>query len=273
MSMNRIARVVIATSAMLLTGAGAQAALQLLQFEPTPVSPSLPEFSWTGPGGNFVTGTGTVGNGDGDLAVNAQTPGGIEVDTPLVVAGVPNSTIDGNGTHFFDVTMDLSSATNPADLKDTGALILVAQGQAVQGLSGGSFQMWTTPATDVVGQAPVLLLSGTLTNNSISVGLGGTSAGYQTAQVTYTGGAILNALLAAGGSPAGGSASISLVSLDGPIGVVDQGPLVPGVLDNAAVLPFDANSNGVFDTPAVPEPASMGILLAAGALGLRRRRA
>jgi hypothetical protein len=257
---------------MLLTGAGAHGALQLLEFNPNPISGSLPEFSWTGPGGQFVTGPGVVGNGDGDVAVPSQTPGGLEVDTPLVVPGVPNSIIDANGTSFYDVTMTLSSSTNPGDLKDTGAVILVAQNEAVQGLSNGSFQIFTTPATDVPGQLPVLLLSGTLTNNAIAVGLGGTSAGYQTAQITYTGGAILTALLAAGGTPTGGSASISLVSLDGPIGVTDTGVVIPTVLDSAAIRPFDADSNGVFDTPSVPEPASMGLLLSVGALGLRRRR-
>jgi hypothetical protein len=269
----RISKVVVAMSAMLLTGAAAHGALQLLQFEPTPVSPNLPEFSWTGPAGNFVTGPGAAGNGDGDLAVNAQTPGGLEVDTPLVIPGLPNSTIDAAGTHFFDVTMHLSSDTVAADLADYGAGIVTPTSAQVP-LTNATFSIYTTPAADSPAQlaaGPVLLLSGTLSGSSLTVPTGSTSAGFQTSTVMYTGGALLTALN--GGTPVGGSASISLVSLDGNIGIVIGNPIVAGVVYYGSIAPFDANATGVFDTPNVPEPASMGIILAAGGLGLRRRRA
>lgn len=271
----KVAKAVMVASSLLISGAAAHGAFQIIQFEPTPVSPTLPEFSWTGPAGNFQTGAGVVGNGDGDLAVPAQTTGGLQVDSPLPVPGVPNSTIDASGTHFFDVTMHLSSDTVPADLAAIANTGIVAGGNAIQPLSSGTFSLYTTPAVDSPAQiaaGPILLLSGTLTNNSLTVPLTSTSAGFQTATVTYTGGAILNALN--GGSPISGSASISLVSLDGIIGVNydPNSPILPGIFAGT-IQPFDANATGVFDTPNVPEPASIGLIAAAGLMGLRRRRA
>jgi len=278
MNTRRITRVLLAASVVGLSSTFAHGALQLLQLQPIPVSPALPEYSWTGPGGNFVTGPGVVGNGDGDLAVGLQTPPGLELDTPLNVPGVPNSVfVPGSGTTFYDCTMTMSSVTSDGhptgDLADTGAFILVPTNEATQNLSSGAFSIYTTPATDVPGQLPVLLLSGTLQSNTISVPLGGTSAGFQSTTVTYTGGAILTALLAAGGTNTG-SASISLISLDGNIGVVNTGVIVGGLVDSAIIAPFDANASGVFDTPALtPEPASLSVIALAGLLGMRRRRA
>ena len=252
----------------------------MLQLQPIPVSPALPEYSWNGPGGNFVTGPGVVGNGDGDLPANAQTPPGMELDTPLFVPGVPNSVVTANGTVFLDATMTFSSVNAnggfTTDLSDNGAFLLIPTNEATQRLTDGDFAIYSTPATDSPAQlaaGPVLLLSGHLSKNTISVPVGGTSAGFESTTVTYTGGAILNALLAAGGVNTG-SASISLISLDGDIGVIDGTPIVAGLADNATILPFDANASGVFDTPSiVPEPASMGIIAMAGLMGLRRRRA
>jgi hypothetical protein len=264
----KMTKAVMVVSSLLISGAVAHGAFEIVQFEPGPVSPNIPEFSWTGPGGNFVTGAGVVGNGDGNLPEAAQTPGGLELDSPLPVPGIPNSTIDvNNDTHFFDVTMTLSSDTVAADLHDTGGGVL-AGSNAIQPLSSGTFTFVTTPS--VVGQAPVVLLTGTLSQNALTVPEGSTSSGFQTATVTYTGGAILNALN--GGTPITGSASISLVSLDGPI-VINQGAAIFGNIFEATINPFDANADGVFDVPNIPEPASVGILAAAGMLSMRRRRA
>jgi hypothetical protein len=271
-------RVLFAASVVGLSSTFAHGALQLLQLQPIPVSPAAPEFSWTGANGNFVTGPGAVGNGDGDLAVGLQTSPGLELDTPLNVPGVPNSVfVAGSGTTFYDCTMTMSSINSngqpTADLSDKGAFILIPTQEATQNLSSGAFSIFSTPATDVPGQLPVLLLSGVLTDNTFSVPLGGTSAGFESESITYTGGAILTALLAAGGTNTG-SASISLISLDGSIGVNDTGPLVGGLVDSATIAAFDGNASGVFDTPnPVPEPASLSVIAMAGLMGLRRRRA
>jgi hypothetical protein len=231
----------------------------VMQFAPNPPSPGLPEFLWTGPGGNLVTGPGAVGNGDGDLGIAAQTPGGLEVDTPFVIPGIPNSTIDVSGTHFYDVTLSLSSGYSPGDLQDKGAVILVALNEVDQPMTNGSFQMWTTPAADIPGQLPVLLLNGTMTNNSIAFVLGGTSADYQSQQVTLTGGAIDSAANAAWGGVYACSWEIGLTTTS-PIGVADLGPIIPGGVDYAAVDAFSATSE-------VPEPTPMSVLTAA-AIGL-----
>jgi len=242
----------VAVSGVLMLASASHAAFQIVQFSPQPISSGLGEFSWAG--NVYTTAPGSTGNGDGNLPIAAQTPGGLEVDTPLTVLAPAGSgeIIDLNGSHFFDVTLSVQG------LVGAGATFIPGFG-AIQLLTNGSFSFNATNG--------VPLLTGTLTNNSITVPQGSTSSGYQSATVTYTGGLIWANFLALYGPQAPGSASISMTSLDGPIGIVPAIAFGP-----TTVLPFDADATGVLDTP-FPEPASLSLVGAAGLLALRRRRA
>jgi hypothetical protein len=260
-----LATLVLATAGV-WAGQSAQGAFQLLQFAPTPLSPSIPEFSWTGPGGNFVDAAGSHGNGDGALA--AQTAPGLEVDTPLTVlspAGSGGVVNPDNSTTFSDVTLVLSSSTNSLTYKDAGAEVSTVLNEAFQSLSDGSFIMTATDGTTV-------LLTGSISENSISIPLSSSSSGFEGGVVTYTGGLIFNAMQAAGFGTSGDT-SISMTTVDGSdIGVNFNPAEASGILGEApaTVSPFDANATGVFDV--TPEPASLGLVVMAAILGGRRRK-
>lgn len=242
-----------------------------LQFEPNPPSPTLPEFIWTGPGGNFQTGPGCIGNGDGDLPLSAQTPGGLEVDTPIPLPNIPNSTIDATGTHFFDITLQLSSNAISTDLQDQGGGIEVPitfSPYAIQPLSNAKFDLYTTPANDSPAQqalGPILLLAGTLTNNSIGISssAGNTSATFSSGSVTLIGGTLLDALN--GGLPIPENWSIalnptSLVTINADM------KILPGI-SAATISRFSADA-----TSLLPEPDSTALSSIAAIACLARPR-
>lgn len=266
----RLSAAIMATSLFSMGSAHGAVISQLLQFEPIPVSPGLAEFSMVGPVGGpqaFVAGLGSLGNGDGNAAPITQTPGGLEVDTPLIINSLPGESVDANGTHFYDVTMTLTSPTGAPGIAATTADVYPGLNLATQNLASGDFTMYATDGTTV-------LLTGTFQNNSITSPLSSTSASFNSAIVTYTGGAIFTAMQSAGYALSG-SASISMTTLDGPVHANITGPTVgSGLLAfaPATINPYDANATGVFDVTSVPEPASMSMLLIAGSLGLRRRR-
>jgi hypothetical protein len=270
-SLIRLSAAFMASSLLAVSSVHAAVQTQLLQFEPTPVSPGLAEFSLVGPAAgaqSFVTSPGSFGNGDGNLAPSLQTPGGLQVDTPLnvVAPATAGETIDASGSHFYDVTMSFSAPTGAPSLASTGAFVLLnpSLNLAVQQFTDGFFTMTATDGT--------VLLTGTVQENSISSPLTSTSSAFQSALVTYTGGAIFTALQQAT-SATTGSASISMTSLDGPVvaNFVGTGVGVLGAAP-ATINPYDSNGTGVFDVANLPEPSSLGIVLMAGTMGLRRRR-
>lgn len=264
-----LATLVLATAGFWVTGS-AQGAFQLLQFQPIPVSPPIPEFSWTGPGGNFIDAAGAHGNGDGTLPVANQTAPGLEIDTPLTINAAASTGIQHNAdgsTTFYDASMTLSDSPtlatpNNATFLDTGAV--VAGGNAYQTMSDGTFTITATDGTTI-------LLQGTISQNTLTVPLGGSSSGFEGGVVTYTGGLLFNALTN-GGFGLTGDTSISMTTVTGqPIGVTYD----PNVLASAGIAPatisaFDANATGVFDV--VPEPASLGLVALVAVIGGRRRR-
>lgn len=218
-------------------------AAQLLEFKPVPVSDAVPEVKWVGA---FDDALGSTGNADGNLPPNLQTPGGLRIETPLTIGGaIAGKSIGITGsTTFYDVTLiynGLGAVGGP----------LVLGGTAIQGIGPGDFAF--------IGTGGDVLLTGNIASATLVATVGSHAAGVQSGTITYTGGAIYNALLAAGGSPVG-NMSVSMTTGTAIAAVAGQ-----------AVLPFEADATGLFDTPRIPEPTSLG-LLALGAMALVSRR-
>jgi hypothetical protein len=230
-------------------------AAELLNFKPVPVSPALDDFTWNG--ANFASGPGNFSNGDGTAPVATQTAPGLQLDTPFVIPGVPGSTVNpaSSSTTFFDASLTLTGfAASGAALSAGGTLI--------QNLGPGGFSVSSTTG----GGGPVLLLTGTISNSTI-VGANGGNAGafFTSTNVTYTGGLIFNALIAAGGSASGGDLSVAL------------NEAIPNFSINAGtgfLNAFGADGDGLFRfNGEVPEPASaLAVCTLAGLAIVRRRR-
>jgi len=235
--------------------------------EPEPDSTAFPAFTFGGgPTPSFGVGPGSIGNGDGGLPVNLQTPGGLILQTPFYILP-PNgiygqqNNVDGSTT-FYDTTLAFTGlvASSPA---------LSFGGLDVQPLTNGTFAIF---ASNVGGGDGPLLLSGTLTNNEIAGVDGSSSAAEFSTTVTYTGGPIYAALIADHGTTTD-NASFNL-SLTGSSMGINGGS---GYL-NA----FNADGQGLFNATGyvipTPEPSSV-VLFAFGLLGMgvaavrRRRRA
>lgn len=230
----------------------------LISFKPVPISPTIKEFDFGGgPIPDFEEGPGSIGNGDGTLPLVNQTIPGLQIDTPLSVPGQPGGTVNGDGsTTFYDTTFDITGlfATGPA---------INSFGTLVQPLGGANptFQIFSTDPPGV--NPPVLLLSGNISTATLAgANGGGAGAVFSAAGVTYTGGAIYTALLAAGGTANPGDLSFSLTDVSPTFSING----VSGFL-NA----FTANGEGSFTSPLVPEPAAIG--LAGFALLMLKRRA
>jgi hypothetical protein len=243
--------------AVLALGSVASAAT-LVSYKPTPDSPSLPEFVFGGgPIPSFQAGPGSAGNGDGQITpVSNQTPGGLQSGTPLTIPGIPGSDVAPGATEFYDTTLVLTGlqASGPATL--FGSVI-------IQPLDTGFFQLFST---DPVGPGtPTLLLQGTIAATTFIVGSGDSGGVFNSSNVSYTGGAIYNQLIAQGGSPNNNSMSISMVDISPPFAIGGS-----GYLNN-----FSANATGVFNVNVLPEPTGLGVLgiAAAGLLARRRRSA
>jgi hypothetical protein len=122
----------------------------------------------------------------------------------------------------------------------------------------------------------VVLLTGNFVNNSIAIPLSDTSTAYQSGTVIYTGGIILDAILASDLSKTA-IIGISMTPFV-PIGINYDTALAndPLLETSATVDAFDADATGVFSTDIVtpvPEPAFVSFaLLVTGSLLARRQR-
>jgi hypothetical protein len=233
-------------------------AATIVDFKPLPVSPTTPEFQFSRALGGgvpvFRGDLGATGNGDGELPVPAQVPGGLDVETPFLIPGVPGSQINAASTEFRDSTLQFTSGLQAnAPAQNAGGIL-------IQQLSPGAFEIHST---DPVGpNLPTLLLSGNITTATFIVGAGDSGAIFNASGVDYTGGLIYAAMLANNYDPNNNSMSISMVDIAPPLGIAGDGYLAD----------FNANGTGLYNANLIPEPTSLILVaLAFGALLWRRR--
>lgn len=234
----------IASAATVLTLASLSQAALLVSFDPLPITNGVPEVTFGGSPKALDDAAGFHGSGVGGT-------NGVQLQTPLAVTSVPGfEVLSNNGTRFTDVSLTLTGfqATTPA----VNFLGLIGQS-----LSDGTFKFTSSAASGAAD-----LLSGTVTISGISA-IGGSDTGsVLSATVTYTSGAIYNALVAIPGATLTGSLSFTLL---------DASPSFSVGNDNI-LSAFVANVNGQFSTPVIPEPAGLAMLAPAGLLLARRRR-
>src|SRR3954464_1494455 len=157
-------RVTLAAIAALFSFCTWASAATIVDFKPTPVSPTTPEFQFSRALGGgvpvFRGALGSTSNNDGNLPIQNQTAPGLDSETPFILAG-PGSLNDliAGTTHFFDSSLQFTGGLQAnAPAQNAGVF--------VQQLSSGSFQLMST------GPAPVVLLSGNISTASFLVGVG-----------------------------------------------------------------------------------------------------
>jgi len=282
MRKNKVVSMAVGAAAVFAGGA-AQAA-SLVTFDSAPTSQLLPEFKLQPQfvpelGVNvteFSTGSGAIGNGLGDglLLQTAQLVGGLGIQTPLHVLGPSAKNLSNGGTAFQDVTLvinDLGAIHNAVDVGagDPGDIIIQAL-EPIPGLNRlPTFAMYATSLLDTNPTHGQLLLTGTISKATLTALNQEDTAGVLSSKVTYTGGAIYDALIALDGTVSTGSLSWSLLD-------VRDNSLTPSVtIDPTTNLftNFISNGSGLFSTPAVPEPTSAAVLgIPALAMLVQRRR-
>lgn len=241
----------LAAGFLLAAGSAAQA-LTLVNFVPSPLSGGESEFVYTGgTNGQLTAGPGATGNGDGDLPLAQQTPGGLQIGVPFLVVdpaiqGKQLNAVAGTTT-FHDVSLILSGFAADMNAID-------AAGQTFQHLGAGAFELRSTNG--------VLLLSGTATGATINALLAqprNTAGAFTTNNVTYTGGAIAQFL------DLGQKGGFSFA-------MVDVTPTVHTDPQTQRLGRFEANATGEFFGAAVPVPSSVfaGGALLAGVVVVRR---
>ena len=236
-----------------IAAASSVEAAQILSFEAGPISPGVPEVAFIG---GLVSAAGSTGNADGVLPPPAQTPGGLTVTTPFVIPAIPGSVINPatGSTTFFDTTLVLAGN---APVGAPGVIAGIIVGQPT---GAGNFDILSTDPDGAGPLLPILLLSGTIANGAVGGFLGGSTASYQSNTITYTGGAILPALVANNFALVG-DLSIAMIDVSPALAVAQRGTLAP----------FTANASGLFSAVVVPEPTTLGVLALGAAAAFRRR--
>jgi hypothetical protein len=240
-------------------------ATTIVNLQPYPQSDGFPAFLYTS--GGLVGGTGSHSSGDGGLSPNMQLPGGLQIQTPfnLLPGTAPGEQNNADGsTTFFDATLAITNLT------PTGSAVEVMPFPSVPGTDYQQLKTSTSSFSITSTGTGIPLLTGTFTSGLLSGTDGSHSANVFT-DVTYTGGAIYNAMLA-NNFLTTGEATFNLQLINSTVGIENMQNVTP------FILPFMANGQVLFNSVpvTVPEPTTMA-LFAAGALGLlavgRRRRA
>jgi len=239
-------RVVLALFAFSALATAADAGL-LVDFKADPVSSTMYEIGWTVAGG-FVPRSGSLGNGDGALPSDQQTPGGLNIQTPQHIVGVTGSThnLSDGSTTFYDVTLQLTG------LGANGSAQMM-WGLVYQPLNTGTFTLLSTNK-DELGNliSPTVLLTGTIDGAYFVGSLGYTTGSIQSGNVMFTDG-----MINGGSSP--GTLSWSLSDIGGGLSV-----------NSGLLASFDANMTGLL----TPEPATlclMGVGVVATLISRRKR--
>lgn len=250
----------------------------LVSLVPTPTSAAFPAFTFSGT--SFAAGSGSVGNGDGNLPVMSQTPGGLQLQTPFYIFPLTfGQQVDADGSTYYDTTLVLSNLSAAGSASQFTQFGVPFDAQA---LTNGTFAIYGSlnqpggvAANGTSGAQ--LLLAGSLSNNEIYGPDGTTSAAVFSTQVTYNsgpaGGLIGEALSSDGGSltdDASFNLSLTNLSSFGINGMTGElNPFTAGgtVLFNANFAPPPP--------PPVPEPSSVALMglgiLALAIVALRRR--
>src|SRR5262249_43940673 len=99
MILNRLSVAAIAAFCAICASASAGT---IVDFKPLPISPSNPEFQFSRALGGgipvFRSAFGAFGNADGTLPIANQTPGGLLVETPFIIPGIPGSQLGATST-------------------------------------------------------------------------------------------------------------------------------------------------------------------------------
>jgi hypothetical protein len=264
---NNLRRVIacgaLALGAVVFQSHSSQASvITLLNWAPVPDggTPNWPVINYTGGAVNGLqTDIGAIGNGDGNLPPTQQTPGGLQIDSPLTAPipfSFPDSMFTG-GTGYYDATLTFTGLAPLGNAVKTPIGPVTVDSQS---LGAGTFAIISTaPAGSVV------LLSGNITPGSVLTGDDGGMAGadFNSSGVDYTGGVLLSAAVAAGFSPLNNDMAISMT------GVIPAF----GVGANQQLNAFTSDATGLFDIHSVPEPTTLTLgLLGVGALAMRRSR-
>jgi hypothetical protein len=271
MKMRNMNKAICLAAVSILGGSAMSQAASLMTFTASPTSPTLPEFIWTNEAvPQLLTGPGAQGNADGMLPEALQTPGGLGIQTPLSIVAPGSSPLITGGTALDDVTMTLANFRATAPAVDPGGGILIQPFGQVGENRLPTFSVLSTDPDGPGPLKPVLLLQGAVSRGSITALDGESSGSVLSAQVTYTGGLIYDALIANPGATTTGSLSWSMLDETNTVTGQPAVTIDPGT---GYLVPFSANATGLFSTPSIPEPATTSLLAVSSlAMMVRRRR-
>jgi hypothetical protein len=176
------------------------------------------------------------------------------------------------GTQFNNVQLVLTSGSGAVigipvkkDAVDTGTSLVV------QALVAGHFKFIDRTDSNVLLEGDLLTstTSGrrTIDANVLNGVFDSPTGAIQFAAVSYTGGAVYNALQQIPGAVNTGSGVFNLLL---PLGQAFD--IETSLSEHSSITPFDARSQGQFLTPVIPEPSTLtSLLIPAGLLAIRRR--
>jgi hypothetical protein len=238
-----------------LMESGAWASLLVLDFKPAPFSPFQSEIVWDGV--RLQTGPGAVGNADGTLPPDQQTPGGLQIDTNLFphqpIPGAVENTTTGSYA-FYDVTLELTGLTADGPAQFLDPII-------VQKLSPGTFRFMST---DPDGAGPAerkLMLAGEILHSRLVGTLGSPTAALlsENYDVMYGGEGL--------GEAFGGR---NLGYLVFSLSEINAFVVYPDNFGDLQLQPFEANATGQFGI-TIPESGLILAMLPISIFTIRRR--